>query len=69
MNVIKHNDSGVELEVNGEILRGVRRIDRYVKPGKWRRPSEQVEIWCLEDGREVRLSCISSAQGWTARWR
>ena len=69
MNVIKHNDSGVELEVNGEILRGVRRIDRYTKPGKWRRPMEEVEIWCLEDGRQVRISRMGSQQARTARWR
>ncbi|SMB86471.1 hypothetical protein SAMN00790413_03823 [Deinococcus hopiensis KR-140] len=69
MNVTRYSESGVELEVNGETLRATRRVDRYVEPGKWLRPSEYVEIWCLEDGREVRISCMGNAQTWTARYR
>ncbi|SMB93133.1 hypothetical protein [Deinococcus hopiensis] len=69
MKLIQVSDVGVELEMNGEALRAARRVDRYVKPGKWLRPSEYVEIWRLEDGREVRVSRVHGTSEWKARWR
>ncbi|WP_281255872.1 hypothetical protein [Deinococcus hopiensis] len=44
-------------------------MDRYGKPGGWLRPQEHLEIWALEDGREVRLSRARASEPWTARWR
>lgn len=69
MIVVRHSGSRVELEVDGQPLHLCRRADRYIKPRRWRRPREEVEIWALEDGREVRLSRVHHTQPWQARWR
>jgi len=69
MNVISHSDSGVRLELEGETLYATHRMDRYVKPRRWWKPAEYVEIWMLEDGRKVRLCRNRTTGEWKACWR
>ncbi|WP_084046499.1 hypothetical protein [Deinococcus hopiensis] len=69
MEVVQYSEVALALQVNGETVRTYRRTDWYVKPGTGRKPDEHVEIWCLQDGREVLLSRRGTAGGWTARWR
>ncbi|SMB89220.1 hypothetical protein SAMN00790413_00316 [Deinococcus hopiensis KR-140] len=69
MRLVRANDAGVELEVDGEVLWSTYRIDRYVKPKSWLRPREEVEIWEMANGRQLRLSRVHSSQPWTLRWK
>lgn len=47
----------------------VQRVDFYTKPARWFwQGFEEVEIWALPDGRQVRAS-RRSGQGWQLVWR
>ncbi|SMB91190.1 hypothetical protein SAMN00790413_01898 [Deinococcus hopiensis KR-140] len=69
MEILQYSDFGLELSVGGETVRATRRVDRYTKPGKWLKPTEYVEIWELEDGRQVRVSRGGKDIRWSVRWR
>ncbi|WP_043801609.1 hypothetical protein [Deinococcus gobiensis] len=58
------------VELPGEQAQPARRIDRYTKPPRWFwQSAEEVEIWQLADGRQVRASRHSQAADWELRWR
>ncbi|AFD27235.1 hypothetical protein [Deinococcus gobiensis] len=47
----------------------VQRVDCYTKPARWFwQTLEEVEIWALPDGRQVRAS-RRGGEGWLLAWR
>lgn len=48
----------------------VQRVDCYTKPARWFwQTPEEVEIWALPDGRQVRASRRQGSQSWMLAWR
>jgi len=43
------------LQEGAQTLRGTQRIDRYMRPGRLRKPPWEVEKWRLEDGRQLKI--------------
>lgn len=69
LQVLRHRDDHILLNVGGQTLQVSQRIDRYVKTRRWPRPAEYIEIWALEDGTQLRLCRSGKEQTWSARWR
>ena len=70
MRFVFRENEGLRLEVPGEPPQIARRIDRYTKRPRWFwQPAEEVEIWQLDDGRQVRASRRERSADWQLRWR
>lgn len=64
------DSEGARLEMPGEAAQPARRVDRYTKPPRWFwQEAEEVEIWQLADGRQVRASRQGRTTDWQLRWR
>ena len=60
----------MQLEIPGELPQPARRVDRYTKSPRWFwQVAEEVEIWQLADGRQVRASRRERSADWQLRWR